>query len=196
MTDASRLLNAIEQGDSQAAGQLLPLVYEELRRLAAAQLADERPGQTLNATALVHEAYLRLVGRPSKEQEKEVRWDSRAHFFAAAAAAMRRILIETARRKRRLRHGGDWRRIPLEGVEAADDLPDDNLLALDEALKALAAAAPLKARLVEMRFFAGLSVEDAAHCLGVSRATADRWWSYARAWLFDFVQTGKISKKE
>ena len=115
MTDATRLLNAIEQGDSQAAGQLLPLVYEELRRLAAAQLASERPGQTLNATALVHEAYMRLVGSPSAKQEKEVRWDSRGHFFAAAAEAMRRILIEAARRKRRLRHGGDWRRIPPRG---------------------------------------------------------------------------------
>jgi RNA polymerase sigma factor (TIGR02999 family) len=196
MTDASRLLNAIEQGDSRAAAELLPLVYVELRRLAAMQLADERPGQTLNATALVHEAYLRLVGNASGEQEKEFHWDSRGHFFAAAAEAMRRILIEAARRKQRLRHGGDWRRIPLEGVEAAAAIPDDDLLALDEALRALAAVAPLKARLVEMRFFAGLTVEDAAHCLGISRATADRWWSYSRAWLFDFVQTGKISKKE
>jgi RNA polymerase sigma factor (TIGR02999 family) len=196
MTDASRILNAIEQGDAQAAAELLPLVYEELRRLAAVQLAGERPGQTLNPTALVHEAYLRLVGVSSGEQEKAVRWDSRGHFFAAAAEAMRRILIEAARRKRRLRHGGDRRRIPLEGVEAAGDIPDDNLLALDEALRALAVVAPLKARLVEMRFFAGLTVEDAAHCLGVSRATADRWWSYARAWLFDFVQTGKTSEKE
>ena len=196
MTDASRLLNAIEQGDAQAAARLLPLVYDELRRLAAAQLAGERPGQTLSATALVHEAYLRLVGCPAGEQEKEVRWDGRGHFFAAAAEAMRRILVETARRKQRLRHGGDWRRIPLAGAEPAAEIPDDNLLALDEALQALAAVAPLKARLVEMRFFAGLSVEDAARCLGISRATADRWWSYARAWLFDFVQTGKISKKE
>jgi RNA polymerase sigma factor (TIGR02999 family) len=196
MTDASRLLNAIEQGDTQAAADLLPIVYEELRRLAAMQLAGERPGQTLNATALVHEAYLRLVGNPSGEPGKAVRWDNRGHFFTAAAEAMRRILIEAARRKQRLRHGGDRRRIPLEGVEAAADIPDDDLLALDEALKALAIVAPLKARLVEMRFFAGLTVEDAAHCLGVSRATADRWWSYARAWLFDFVQTGKISKKE
>jgi RNA polymerase sigma factor (TIGR02999 family) len=119
MTDATRLLNAIQQGDSQASSQLLPLVYEELRRLAAAQLAGERPGQTLNATALVHEAYLRLLGSPSRDQEKEVRWDSRGHLFAAAAEAMRRILVEIARRKRRLRHGGDWQPIPLEGVEAA-----------------------------------------------------------------------------
>lgn len=195
MTDATHLLNAIQQGDAQAA-QLLPLVYEELRRLAAAKIADERPGQTLDATALVHEAYLRLVGNPSGEREDEVRWDSRGHFFAAAAEAMRRILIEAARRKRRLKHGGGWLRVPLEGVEAAADFPDDNLLVLDEALKTLAASAPLKARLVELRYFAGLTVEDAAHCLGISRATADRWWSYARAWLYDFVQSGGISKKE
>lgn len=190
MSDATRLLNAIQQGDSQAAAQLLPLVYDELRRLAAAQLAGERPGQTLNATALVHEAYLRLVGGPFREQEQEVRWDGRGHFFAAAANAMRRILVEAARRKRRLRHGGDWRRIPFENIEAAADLSDDNLLDLDDALKAFAAAAPLKAQLVELRFFAGLTVEEAAHCLGISRATADRWWAYARAWLFDFVQAG------
>ncbi|HEV3384783.1 MAG TPA: ECF-type sigma factor [Gemmata sp.] len=194
MTDATHLLNAIEQGDPQAAAQLLPLVYDELRRLASAQLANERPGQTLNATALVHEAYLRLVGH-SREQEKEIRWESRGHFFTAAAEAMRRILIEAARRKLRLRHGGDRQRIPLEGVEATADIPDDDLLALDEALKALATTAPLKPRLVELRFFAGLTVEDAARCLGISRATADRWWSYARVWLFDFLQTGKKPKK-
>jgi RNA polymerase sigma factor (TIGR02999 family) len=194
MIDATQLLNAIEQGDPKAAAQLLPLVYDELRRLASAQLANERPGQTLNATALVHEAYLRLVG-PSGGQETEIRWESRGHFFAAAAESMRRILVEAARRKLRLRHGGDWHRIPLEGVEAVADMPDEDLLELDEALKALATTAPLKARLVELRFFAGLTVEDAARCLGISRATADRWWSFARAWLFDFLQTGKKSKK-
>ncbi len=144
----------------------------------------------------MHEAYLRLVGNPSQKTEQEVRWDSRTHFFAAAAEAMRRILIENARRKGRLRHGGDWQRIPLDGIDAADDDPDDHLLALDEALQALAAVAPLKARLVELRFFAGLSVEDAATCLGIARATADRWWAYARAWLFDFVRTGEMAKKE
>ena len=194
MIDATQLLNAIEQGDPKAAAQLLPLVYDELRRLASAQLANERPGQTLNATALVHEAYLRLVG-PSGGQETEIRWESRGHFFAAAAESMRRILVEAARRKLRLRHGGDWHRIPLEGVEAVADMPDEDLLELDEALKALATTAPLKARLVELRFFAGLTVEDAARCLGISRATADRWWSFARASLFDFLQTGKKSKK-
>jgi RNA polymerase sigma factor (TIGR02999 family) len=196
MTDATRLLNAIEQGDSQAAAQLLPIVYEELRRLAAVQLAGERPGQTLNATALVHEAYLRLIGSPDGAQQKTAHWDSRGHFFAAAAESMRRILIENARRKQRLRHGGNWRRIPLEGVDAASEIVHDDLLALDEGLTTLAAIAPLKARLVELRFFAGLSVEEAARCLGISRATADRWWSYARAWLFDFVQNGEIPKKE
>jgi RNA polymerase sigma factor (TIGR02999 family) len=151
MTDATRLLLAIGQGDSQAAADLLPLVYEELRRLAAAQLASERPGQTLDATALVHEAYLRLVG--NQNPENDIRWDNRGHFYAAAAEAMRRILVEAARRKHRLRHGGDQRRIPLESIDAAADMPDENVLALDEALQALAATAPLKARLVELRFF-------------------------------------------
>jgi len=194
MTDATRLLLAIGQGDSQAAADLLPLVYEELRRLAAAQLASERPGQTLDATALVHEAYLRLVG--NQNPENDIRWDNRGHFYAAAAEAMRRILVEAARRKHRLRHGGDQRRIPLESIDAAADMPDENVLALDEALQALAATAPLKARLVELRFFAGLSVEDAARCLGISRATADRWWAYARAWLYDFLQAGENRKNE
>jgi len=192
MTDTTRLLNAIQHGDAQAAAELLPLVYEELRRLAAGQLANERPGQTLNATALVHEAYLRLVSHPSPEHD----WDTRGHFFAAAAEAMRRILVETARRKHRLRHGGDWQRIPLDGLDAAASLPDENLLDLNEALQAFATAAPLKARLVELRFFAGLSVEDAATCLGISRATADRWWAYARAWLYDFLQKGENRKNE
>jgi len=195
MTDATRLLKAIEQGDPQAAAQLLPLVYEELRRLAAAQLAGERPGLTLNATALVHEAYLRLVASRGRESPEEPRWAGRGHFFAAAAEAMRRILVETARRKQRLKHGGGRQRLPLEGVEAAAPVPDENLLALDEALKEFATVAPLKARLVELRYFAGLSVEEAADCLGISRATADRWWSYARAWLYDFVRSEDNSEK-
>jgi RNA polymerase sigma factor (TIGR02999 family) len=196
MTDATRILNAIEGGDSQAAAELLPVVYEELRRLAAAQLAGERRGQTLNATALVHEAYLRLVANAAGVEKKELRWESRAHFFAAAAEAMRRILIDAARRKRRLKHGGGRQRVSLDAIESPDRLPEDQLLELDEALKALARAAPLRARLVELRFFAGLSVEDAASCVGISRATADRWWSYARAWLFDFIKKGEISKTE
>jgi RNA polymerase sigma factor (TIGR02999 family) len=189
MDEVTRVLAAIESGDPHAAGQLLPLVYDELRRLAAQRLAQEKPGQTLQPTALVHEAYLRLLG-PGEAQH----WDHRGHFFAAAAEAMRRILVESARRKQRLRHGGGRRRVPLEDVEAVADARADVLLALDEALAQLAAAAPLKARLVELRYFAGLSVEDAGRCLGVSRATADRWWAYARAWLYD--RLGGISEKE
>jgi RNA polymerase sigma factor (TIGR02999 family) len=168
-----------------------PLVYDELRRLAAMQLALEKPGQTLNATALVHEAYLRLVGQPSGEQEQEVRWDCRGHFFAAAAEAMRRILVESARRKQRLKHGGGRQRLPLEQVDAAVDVPDEDLLALDEALRRFAVASPLKARLVELLFFAGLSVEEAGDCLAISRATADRWWAYALAWLHDCIRSNR-----
>lgn len=196
MTDATRLLNAIHQGDPQAAAQLLPLVYEELRRLAAAQLADERPGQTLVATALVHEAYLRLVGSPLAEHGQAPQWDNRAHFLAAAAEAMRRILVENARRKNRLKHGGGRTRVDLDDLDLIAPLPDDDLLALDEALQRFAAVAPRKARLVELRYFAGLSVEDAARCLNISRATADRWWSYARAWLYDFLADDEKSRKE
>jgi RNA polymerase sigma factor (TIGR02999 family) len=185
MTDVTHLLNAIEQGDTHGAAQLLPLVYDALRRLAAQRLAQEKPGQTLDATALVHEAYLRLVG-------DQVRgWDSRGHFFAAAAEAMRRILVENARRKKRSKHGGDRPRVPLEDVAAVAPAPCDDLLALDEALALLAKEDAVKARLVELRFFAGLSVEDAGRCLGISRATADRWWSYARAWLYDKVRAGE-----
>jgi len=182
MHDVTRLLNAIAQGDLRAADQLLPLVYDELRRLAARKLARENPGQTLTATALVHEAYLRLAGDAAHD------WDSRAHFFAAAAEAMRRILVESARRKRRRKHGGDCQRVPLDDIAAPAGAPSDDVLALDEALDRLAEEDPVKARLVELRFFAGLSVEDAARCLGISRATADRYWAYARAWLYERVQ--------
>ncbi len=196
MTDATRLLDAIHRGDPQAAAQLLPLVYDELRRLAAAQLRRERPGQTLDATALVHEAYLRLVGPASPERPDEIHWASRGHFLAAAAEAMRRILVEAARRKQRLKHGGGWERLPLEQVEPAARLPDQDLLDLDEALRQFAAAAPQKAKLVELRYFVGLSVEDAARCLGISRATADRWWTYARAWLHDFIRRGDHPARE
>jgi RNA polymerase sigma factor (TIGR02999 family) len=192
MTDATQLLNAIQQGEAHAADELLPLVYEELRRLAAARLALEKPGQTFDATALVHEAYLRLVSRPLGEQNQEVTWDSRGHFFAAAAEAMRRILIESARRKQRVKHGGGRQRLPLEHIDPAAEVPDDHLLALDDALRRFAVVAPLKARLVELRYFAGLSVEEAASCLGISRATADRWWSYARAWLQDCIRSNGI----
>jgi RNA polymerase sigma factor (TIGR02999 family) len=176
MHDVSHLLNAIEQGDPQAASQLLPLVYDELRRLAAQKLAHEKPGQTLQPTALVHEAYLRLVGG-----EEDRAWNGRGHFFAAAAVAMRRILVDAARRKHTQKHGGLQRR-PLDPVVAAPE-PDEELLALDGALEKLAAVDPLKARLVELRFFAGLTGEQAAEVLGISPTTADRHWAYARAWL-------------
>lgn len=180
MHDVTRLLTAIAQGDRHAADQLLPLVYDELRRLAARKLARENPGQTLSSTALVHEAYLRLVGDAARD------WDSRSHFMSAAAEAMRRILVESARRKKRLKHGGGRQRVPLENIASA--APNEDLLALDEALTRLAEEDPIKARLVELRFFAGLSVEDAARCLDISRATADRYWAYARAWLYEQVR--------
>ena len=178
MTDVTRILSSIEQGDPSAAAQLLPLVYAELRRLAAARLAGEKPGQTLEATALVHEAYLRLVDGKQAQQ-----WNSRGHFFGAAAEAMRRILVEQARRKRRPKHGGDRRRVDLDEALAAAD-PREDVLALDEALTRLAAREPVKAELVKLRYFAGLSLEEAAACLGISPATAKRYWVVARAWLF------------
>jgi RNA polymerase sigma factor (TIGR02999 family) len=179
MTDVTRILSAIEQGDPHAAEQLLPLVYEELRKLAAEKMAEEKPGQTLQATALVHEAYVRLV-----DTEKGQQWDSRRHFFAAAAEAMRRILIERARRKRTAKHGGQRQQVSLDEVEVAADARSDDVLALDEALTRLAAEDPVKARLVTLRYFAGLSVQQAAEALGISRATADRYWAYARTWLY------------
>lgn len=177
--DITRALAAAASGEPQAAEQLLPLVYEELRRVAAQQLANERPGQTLQATALVHEAYLRLVGGG------ETSWENRRHFFAAAAEAMRRILVERARRKHRLRHGGGGRRVEIEADELPIEEPPVDLLALDEALEQLAAEDTSKAELVKLRFFAGLSEQEAAEVLGISRATAARHWAYARAWLFD-----------
>jgi RNA polymerase sigma factor (TIGR02999 family) len=177
MTDVTRILAAIEQGDSQAASRLLPLVYDELRRLAAQKLAGEKPGQTLDATGLVHEAYLRLVG----DQKEARRFKDRGHFFASAASAMRHILIDNARRKKAHKRGGGWQRQELEAVAAQES--DENLLALDEALEKLAAQDPLKARLVELRYFAGLTGEQVADVLGISPTTADRHWAYARAWL-------------
>ncbi len=176
-------MTAIEQGDARAADELLPLVYQELRRLAAQRMKKEKPGQTLQATALVHEAYIRLVGTESQN------WNSRGHFFAAAAEAMRRILIESARRKKRLRHGGGRQRVDLDKVELGIDGPSDELIALDEALAKLAIEDPVKAELVKLRYFAGLTVEQAAEILKISRATADRYWSYARAWLFAEINT-------
>lgn len=189
MSDATRLLNAIEQGDPHAAGQLLPLVYDELRRLAASRLDRETAGQTLQSTTLVHEAYLRLVASGDASASRERRWDSRGHFFAAAAEAMRRILVENARRKHRLKRGGDRKRVDLQELETMAPAPSDNFLALDEALDRLAQHDPQKAELVKLRFFAGLSVEEAANCLGISRATADRHRAYARAWLYDFMRS-------
>ena len=185
MNEVTRILSAIERGDGQAAAQLLPLVYDELRKLAARKLAQEKPGQTLQATALVHEAYLRLVGGGT-----EVRWDSRGHFFGAAAEAMRRILVENARRKGRQKRGGALARVDLDEAELACRIPPDDLLALDEALARLAAEDPVKARLVELRFFAGLSLEEAAKALDISAATAKRYWRYARAWLHRAVAGG------
>lgn len=178
MSDVTHILSAIEQGEPHAAGQLLPLVYDELRKLAAQRLAEERPGQTLQATALVHDAYLRLVN-----VEQAQHWNSRGHFFAAAAEAMRRILVENARRKRRPKHGGDRRRIDLDEALSIVD-PCNDLLALDEALTQLAVQEPVKADLVKLRYFAGLSLEEAAASLGISLATAKRYWAVARAWLF------------
>jgi RNA polymerase sigma factor (TIGR02999 family) len=179
MNDVTRILSAIEQGDPHAAAQLLPLVYDELRRLAAQKLAQENPGQTLQATALVHEAYLRLV-----DVDKVQRWDSRGHFFAAVAEAMRRILVENARRRRSEKHGGRLQRIDFEEAQSLAEPPADDLLALDEALDQLAAEDPVKAELVTLRCFAGLSHQDAAQALGISRATADRYWAYAKTWLY------------
>ncbi|HEX5444346.1 MAG TPA: ECF-type sigma factor [Pirellulales bacterium] len=178
-SDITQVLAAAAAGEPRAAEQLLPLVYEELRRVAARQLVHERPGQTLQATALVHEAYLRLIGGGAES------WDNRRHFFAAAAEAMRRILVERARRKRRLRHGGGGRRVEIEADDLPIEEPPVDLLALDEALSRLAAEDAAKAELVKLRFFAGLSEQEAAEVLGISRATAARHWAYARAWLFD-----------
>jgi RNA polymerase sigma factor (TIGR02999 family) len=178
MSQVTRILSAIEQGDPHAAEQLLPLVYDELRKLAAQKLAQEKPGQTLNATALVHEAYLRLV---DVEQVQE--WNSRGHFFAAAAEAMRRILVEAARRKGRIRHGGEMRRADLLDAEVVASDDDEQLLLLDEALTRLAATRPQAAEVVKLRFFSGLTLEEAGPLLGLSPRTARRLWVFARAWL-------------
>jgi RNA polymerase sigma factor (TIGR02999 family) len=178
MNEVTRILSAIEQGDPLAAEQLLPLVYDELRKLAAQKLVQEKPDQTLQATALVHEAYLRLV-----DTDKMQQWDNRGHFFAAAAEAMRRILVEHARRKGRLRHGGEFCRVVLPDVEAIATTDDEQILLLDEALTRLAALRPQAAALVKLRFFSGLTVEEAAAMLEVAPRTAGRLWVVARAWL-------------
>jgi RNA polymerase sigma factor (TIGR02999 family) len=190
MAEVTAILSAIERGDPHAAEQLLPLVYEELRKLAAAKLAQEKPGQTLEATALVHEAYLRLVGSGEATGGKQ-RWDSRGHFFAAAAEAMRRIVVETARRKKRARHGGGRHRVEVELADLPTRLPAEDLLALDEALARLEQLDPVKARLVTLRYFAGMTIEQAAAALSISRVTAHRYWTFARAWLHQRIAGGQ-----
>lgn len=188
MSEVTHILSAIEHGDPNASEQLLPLVYEELRRLATQRLAQEKPGQTLQATALVHEAYLRLV-----DGEQTPYWNSRGHFFGAAAEAMRRILVEAARRKGRIRHGGGRQRLDLDHASVNLDQPSDDLLALDEALGHLAEEDVSKAELVKLRYFAGLTLEQAAACQGISLATAKRRWVIARAWLYDHISaTGEL----
>ena len=179
MSDVTRILSAIDQGDPHAAEELLPLVYAELRSLAAQRLAKEKPGQTLQATALVHEAYLRLVDGA----QPQAAWNSRGHFFAAAAEAMRRILVERARGKAREKHGGDWRRVDFEELDASTSVTPDQLIALDDALGKLAALDHLAGELVKLRYFAGLPLDQAAAALHISTATAYRHWAYARAWL-------------
>ena len=179
MSEVTRILSAIEQGDANAAGQLLPLVYDELRKLAAQKLAQEKPGQTLQATALVHEAYVRLVDVAEAQH-----WNSKGHFFAAAAEAMRRILVENARRKRRLRHGAGRTRVDLDSLDVAAPERGEDLLALNEALEQLTAADPQAAELVKLRFFVGLTMPQAAQALGLSLATAERHWAFIRVWLY------------
>jgi RNA polymerase sigma factor (TIGR02999 family) len=183
MNEVTRILNAIEQGDSHASEELLPLVYDALRRLAAEKMAQESPGQTLQATALVHEVYLRLVDTENAQQ-----WDSRGHFFAAAAEAMRRILVEQARRKRSAKHGGQRTRIDLDEVLVVGDEPREDLLELDELLEQLAGVDPRAAELVKLRFFGGLTGEQTAELLDISPRAADLLWAYARAWLFEKLQ--------
>jgi RNA polymerase sigma factor (TIGR02999 family) len=177
MSDVTRILSQIEQGDPQAAEKLLPLVYDELRKLAAAKLAHENPGQTLQATALVHEAYLRLVG------DDAIQWNSRGHFFGAAAEAMRRILVEKARSKGRDKRSGNWRRVDFEDLDLSTSVTPDQLLSMDEAIHQLSSEDQLAADLVKLKYFAGLSLTQAASALGISSATAYRHWAYARAWL-------------
>ena len=182
MSDVTRILQSIETGDPKAAGELLPLVYEELRKLAAARMANESPNQTLQPTALVHEAWLRLTGN------ENVKWDGRAHFFGAAAEAMRRILIDNARRKRAQRHGGGQQRLDIAELEIAAPGKEQELLEMDEALERLEALDKQKAELVKLRYFVGLTLEESAQILGISTPTAKRWWAYARAWLYRQIQ--------
>jgi RNA polymerase sigma factor (TIGR02999 family) len=182
MSDVTQIIAAVARGDKHASEQLLPIIYRELRTLAASKLAQEPPGQTLEATALVHEAYIRLV-----DSEEEQKWKHRGHFFAAAAEAMRRILVEKARRKQRVKHGGEHDRVEMDDERLVCSVPSEQIVALDEALERFAQEEPEKAQLVKLRFFAGLSIEEAAEALGISRATASRHWTYARAWLYNAV---------
>jgi RNA polymerase sigma factor (TIGR02999 family) len=182
MSEVTNIIHAIEAGDPHAAAELLPLVYDELRKIAAQRLAQEKRGQTLEPTALVHEAYLRLVG-DGQEQD----WDHRGHFFAAAAEAMRRILVDVARRKQAVRHGGGRRRVDLQDYQQITQSPED-VLALDEALRRFASEEPAKAELVKLRFFGGLTTPEAAAVLGISVASAERWWAFARTWLYSELQ--------
>jgi RNA polymerase sigma factor (TIGR02999 family) len=188
MTDVTRILNQIENGDPAASEQLLPIVYEELRLLARQRLTSEKPGQTLQATALVHEAYLRLVGKDNDQS-----WDNRGHFFAAAAEAMRRILVNRARDKGRVKRGGELYRVDWEKIEFALDAPNDNLIAIDEAIESLAAENEQCAKVVKMRFFVGLSIDETATALGISSSTVKRHWAFARAWLFDALRSDDLS---
>jgi RNA polymerase sigma factor (TIGR02999 family) len=185
VSDVTRILQSTEAGDPKAAEELLPLVYEELRRLAAHKMAFQPPGQTLQPTALVHEAWLRLAGNENQK------WEGRAHFFGAAAEAMRRILIENARRKRALRHGGGQQRLDIQEMEIAAAANDDELFAVNEALEKFAAQDKPKAELVKLRYFVGLTIDEAAEILGISAATAKRWWTYARAWLYQEIHGGR-----
>ena len=184
MSEVTRLLDSLESGDAKAADELLPLVYEELRKLAAAKMAHEPANQTLQPTALVHEAWLRLTGKENGQ------WNGRAHFFGAAAEAMRRILVENARRKRATRHGGNHQRLNVEDIEIAAPEKEAELLAIHEALEKLAARDRQKAELVKLRYFVGLTIEESATILGVSVPTANRWWTYTRAWLYEQIQGG------
>jgi len=182
VSEVTRILEAVRQGDPTAADQLLPLVYDELRRLAASKMANEAPNQTLQPTALVHEAWLRLVGNENPQ------WNGRAHFFGAAAEAMRRILIENARRKRAARHGGGQVKLDIQQIDVAAPAKDEELMAVSEALEKLAARDKQKAELVKLRYFVGLTTEEAAGVLGISVPTADRWWNFSRAWLFEEIE--------
>lgn len=191
MGDVTHVLEAIDQGDPQAAEELLPIVYNELRRLAAQKLSQEKPGQTLQATALVHEAYLRLIGSENRQ------WDGRGHFFAAAAEAMRRILVDTARRKQARKHGGGQQRIDLDDLQISNDVsphPED-MIALDEALSKLASEDPVKGEVVKLRYFAGLSLRQISETLGISPSTADNYWAYARCWL-RLEMSGEVEESE